>query len=104
MNHKELIEKAAKAAGLRVTGRASTYIVQGVSDWALIYDNDKGGSGVFDPLTNDSDILLLARKCELAIDYKFKVVSQQGKFRFWWTDDGTEAECICLAAIASKGL
>jgi len=62
MNDKELLERAAKAAGIQVLGPARKWVASGVSDDDLLIRNDKGGDSVWNPLTNDGDALRLAVK------------------------------------------
>ena len=60
MTDRELLELAAKAAGIVVHGPARRWIAQGVSDHALLVRNDQGGDSVFDPLADDGDTFRLA--------------------------------------------
>lgn len=67
MTDSELLELAAKAAGMLVIGSAPKYIAQGCAEHALIVRNDRGGDSVFDPLTSDGDALRLAVALHLLI-------------------------------------
>jgi len=66
MTDKELLELAAKAAGLW----EDTFMLDG--DWNPIYDEQKGfylgwGKGIWNPLTDDGDALRLAVKLNIPI-------------------------------------
>ena len=67
MTDRELLELAAKAAGMLVIGSAPKYIAQGCAEHALIVRNDRGGDSVFDPLTSDGDALRLAVKLDIDV-------------------------------------
>lgn len=71
MDDKTLTELAAKAAGYQVVGLARKYIVQGVSDIALLFLNERGGDSVFDPLNDDGDALRLAVKLGMQIHINY---------------------------------
>jgi len=66
-NDRELLEQAAKAAGLL----EDTFMLD--DDWNPIYDEQKGfylgwGKGIWNPLTDDGDALRLAVKLGLMLD------------------------------------
>jgi len=60
MTDRELLEMAAKAAGYRIDGPASKYMVQGYTFDSLLRVNEQGGHSVWNPLTDDGDALRLA--------------------------------------------
>lgn len=62
MTDKELLELAAKAAGIEIRGNANKWIAQGVTELDLLVWNDKGGDSVWNPLADDGDALRLAVK------------------------------------------
>ena len=63
MNDKELLEFAAKAAGMELT-----YLPQRQGEWAY-YRNEHGGETPWDPLADDGDALRLAVKLVLGIRF-----------------------------------
>ena len=66
MTDKELLEAAAKAAGIKGTYRTEAVIIAG--DWfdvtAIFYDD---GSGWWNPLTDDGDTYRLLETLDLAV-------------------------------------
>ncbi len=68
MNDIELLELAAKAAGIMIRDPATKWIAQGVTELDLLVWNDKGGDSVWNPLTDDGDALRLAVKLNLLVD------------------------------------
>lgn len=67
---KELLELAAKAAGIRLVGPTDKYIAQhNKGSAAFIIDNDQGGNSNWNPLTDDGDALRLAVKLELTVEH-----------------------------------
>jgi len=67
MTDKELLELAAKAAGIEICGPATKFIASGVTDLDLVIRNDRGGDSVWNPLTYDGDALRLAVKLNLSL-------------------------------------
>lgn len=71
MNDKELLELAAKAAGIEgkyVSGfMPDTYFYQSNTD-GIYYIHDNQGYAIWNPLTNDGDALRLAVKLEMWVD------------------------------------
>lgn len=66
MNDRELLEMAAKAAGLRIEGDADALVVfPGHYSGGFSVLNDKGGSSLWNPLTDDGDALRLAVKLNI---------------------------------------
>ena len=61
MNDKELLELAAKAAGIELT-----YIPKDTGEWAD-YRNEHGGETPWNPLTDDGDALRLAVKLGITV-------------------------------------
>lgn len=100
MSDRELLELAAKAAGIEVVGLASKYICQGVSDFALLVRNEQGGDSIFDPLTDDGDRYRLARTCKMRIDFQEGLVfaGYEIAFRFTPGNDKEEVYAIVRAA------
>lgn len=68
MTDKELLELAAKAAGIEIRGNANKWIAQGVTELDLLVWNDRGGDSVWNPLTDDGDALRLAVKLRMMVD------------------------------------
>jgi hypothetical protein len=71
MTDKELLELAAKAAGIEIRGPATKFIASGVTDLDLVIRNDRGGDSVWNPLTDDGDALRLAVELELIVSLDF---------------------------------
>ena len=63
MTDKELLELAAKAAGIELT-----YVPQNTREWAD-FRNEHGGETPWNPLTDDGDALRLAVKLEMELDF-----------------------------------
>ena len=80
MTDKELLEKAAKAAGIEIRGNANKWIAQGVTELDLLVWNDKGGDSVWNPLTDDGDALRLAVKLNLDITHSWSIVYGDDKY------------------------
>lgn len=68
MTDKELLELAAKAAGIEIRGNANKWIAQGVTELDLLVWNDRGGDSVWNPLIDDGDALRLAVKLKMLVD------------------------------------
>lgn len=69
MCDKELLELAAKAAGYEIEGDADKLVAQpGRYAGGFSILNDKGGSSLWNPLTDDGDALRLAHKLGLLSD------------------------------------
>ena len=71
MTDKELLELAAKAAGIEIRGNANKWIAQGVTELDLLVWNDSGGDSVWNPLTDDGDALRLAVKLKMDVILDF---------------------------------
>lgn len=71
---KELLELAAKAAGLQVDGLACKAIVQMDDELALLILNDLGGHLIWNPLRSDGDALRLAVKLDIHLRFYRKHV------------------------------
>ena len=88
MTDKELIELAAKAAGITGTWHRKGFVAY--SGWS---------KGIFNPLTDDGDALRLAVNIGISIevsDYGVDAVIQSGrKFEGW----GSRIECAARRAI-----
>jgi hypothetical protein len=67
----ELLELAAKAAGIEIRGNANKWIAQGVTELDLLVWNDRGGDSVWNPLTDDGDALRLAVKSNIDVVFDF---------------------------------
>ncbi len=66
MSDKELLELAAKAAGIKVHGLADKFVAQ--HDYGpdgLCVANDRGGDSLWNPLTDDGDAFRLMVKLNL---------------------------------------
>lgn len=72
---KELLELAAKAAGIEIRGNANKWIAQGVTELDLLVWNDRGGDSVWNPLTDDGDAMRLAVKLNLDITQSWSIVN-----------------------------
>jgi hypothetical protein len=62
MNDRELLEMAAKAAGIEIVDCACRY-----EEWPFKYAEGQGRRGHWNPLTDDGDALRLAVKCDISI-------------------------------------
>lgn len=68
MDDRELLEKAARAAGYKVAAPVEKHVAQlGHLAGGFIIDNDKGGQSCWNPLTDDGDALRLAVKLRIDI-------------------------------------
>lgn len=68
MTDRELLELAAKAAGIGLVGPTDKYIAQhDKGSAAFIIDNDKGGHSNWNPITDDGDALRLAVKLGMIV-------------------------------------
>ena len=92
MTDKELLEKAAKAAGIEIRGNANKWIAQGVTELDLLVWNDRGGDSVWNPLTDDGQALRLAVKLGLCmfIDLNFDAITDV--FKYGFSEEGTEED------------
>ena len=92
MTDKELLELAAKAAGIEIRGNANKWIAQGVTELDLLVWNDRGGDSVWNPLTDDGDALRLAVKLVMDIE-------------FIWDDvpEDTAIACVRVTEIGGGG-
>ncbi len=69
MEDRDLLELAAKAAGIKVHGLADKYVAQhSYGPHGLCIENDKGGDSLWNPLEDDGDALRLAVKLNLSMD------------------------------------
>jgi hypothetical protein len=61
----ELLELAAKAAGIKIVGPVERFIAQPPREHVngFIIENDNGGHSSWNPLADDGDALRLAVKC-----------------------------------------
>lgn len=108
MSDRELLLKAAKAAGYVVVGYVDDMIAQpGHRAGGLVLRNDRGGDSAWHPLTDDGDALRLAvkRGFQLDIETPCGCVSV-GLIREFFQHDDDEAaraatrRCIVRAAAA----
>lgn len=68
MTDKELLEMAAKAAGIQIVGEVDKMICQpDHRTGGFIIRNDRGGDSCWNPLTDDGDALRLAVNLNLSI-------------------------------------
>lgn len=69
---RELLEMAAKAAGIQIDGNVNDWIAQpGIKGGGFLIANDRGGQSSWNPLTDDGDALRLAVTLHLSlVDYK----------------------------------
>ena len=68
-NDKELLELAAKAAGIEIIGLVDKMIAQpDHRTGGFIIRNDRGGDSCWNPLTDDGDALRLAVKLGMEVD------------------------------------
>lgn len=68
MTDKELLEKAAKAAGFSIVGKMMLAIGGGeVLEWFRVFED--GRFGTWNPLTDDGDALRLAVRLNLDIEF-----------------------------------
>ena len=65
-NDHELLELAAKAAGIEIQGKVEKMIAEhGHYAGGFVIANDRGGSSAWNPLTDDGDALRLAVKMKM---------------------------------------
>jgi hypothetical protein len=70
MTDKELLELAAKAAGMQIVGEVDEMICQpDHTTGGFVIRNDRGGDSCWNPLTDDGDALRLAVKLQLKIEH-----------------------------------
>jgi len=68
MTDKEMLELAAKAAGIEIVGPVEKFIAQpGHFAGGFVVRNDKGGDSIWNPRTDDGDALRLAVKLSLGV-------------------------------------
>ena len=68
MTDKELLELAAKAAGMQIVGEVDKMICQpDHKTGGFVIRNDRGGDSCWNPLTDDGDALRLAVKLDIHI-------------------------------------
>lgn len=94
MTDRELLEQAAKAAGITVDGLASRHIAQGVGPDDLLIRNERGGHSVWNPLTDDGDALRLLNKLGLELRHVHGKAHAGAQDKFWcteqWFPDGDQ--------------
>lgn len=79
MTDRDLLERAAKAAGIRIDGAVENMIAQpDHRKGGFIIRNDRGGNSCWNPLTDDGDALRLAVKLEIEIRCPGAIVSAAG--------------------------
>lgn len=96
---RELLEAAAKAAGISVAWSSSA---------KTMFRNDTGfDDDTWNPYTSHADLFDLAERCGLDlylsdghVEWANTDTNIYGWFR--WPTDGTMEECICRAAVESK--
>jgi hypothetical protein len=70
MTDKELLELAAKAAGMQIVGEVDEMICQpDHTTGGFVIRNDRGGDSCWNPLTDDGDALRLAVKLAVEVVY-----------------------------------
>ena len=62
MGDRELLELAAKAAGVKIVPCTCSY-----EEWPFKYADGQGRRGHWNPLVNDGDALRLAERCSLTV-------------------------------------
>lgn len=68
MTNAEMLELCARAMGLTVQGKADKMVVDpGHRAGGLCVINDRGGSSLWNPLTDDGDALRLAVKMNITV-------------------------------------
>lgn len=82
MSDREMLEMAAKAAGIAVKGPVEKYIVQFDErhKGGFIVGNDRGGDSTWNPLGDDGDALRLAVRLKLN-------VSMDSDFSLTWASN-----------------
>lgn len=71
MSDRELLEKAAKAAGIRIEGDADKLVVfPGHFAGGFSVFNDKGGSQLWNPLQDDGDGARLEAALDLSVQWQ----------------------------------
>lgn len=104
MNDRKLLEMAAKAAGHTVDGLAREHCAYLPNDAIhLCVRNEQGGHTVWNPLTDDGDLMRLARRLGISIDYADKSAWTRlplgGLIQDYWGGDwGDEAHAIVRVA------
>ena len=90
-NDRELLELAAKSAGIEIVGLVDKMICQpDHRTGGFIVRNDRGGDSCWNPITDDGDALRLAVKLVLDIE-------------FVWDDVPEEAAIACVRVTAIGG-
>lgn len=108
MTDKELLELAAKAAGLKLDEVHLAYLED--EQTFIRHEPDSDGiSGEWDPLTDDGDALRLAVKLEMEINCmelsQFQVTTYDDKGNATYTDDSCVRRAIVRsAAEIGKGM
>jgi hypothetical protein len=69
MSDRELLELAAKGAGLQVVGNAGEMVIfAGHFAGGFVIRNDRGGDSLWNPLTDDGDALRLSARLYINIE------------------------------------
>ena len=80
MTDRDLLELAAKAAGMRIIGLVDNMIAQPDNRaGGLIIRNDRGGDSSWNPITDDGDALRLAVKLDFHVGLQSVEVWRDGK-------------------------
>jgi hypothetical protein len=92
MSDRELLEKAAKAAGVELVGTVEQFIVQFDErhKGGFIVRNERGGDSAWNPIADDGDALRLAVTCRMT------VAIHSHEVEVFSNDTG---ECLCSVPI-----
>ncbi len=75
MTDKELLELAAKAAGMQIVGEVDEMICQpDHTTGGFVIRNDRGGDSCWNPLTDDGDALRLAVNLRIDVNHSILLV------------------------------
>jgi len=78
MSDRELLEKAAKAAGIEVVGYADRLLVLPEYEGSLIRRHESGGDVEWNPLASDADAFRLAVKLAMSVE-----IEEREEFSTW---------------------
>ena len=88
MNDKELLELAAKAAGIEIEfDEAGSPFHKGAVGWSY-----------WNPLTDDGDRYRLIRRLEMAVNFKYQYAEYEGICVCWPQDAKDEAYAVAMVA------
>jgi len=99
MTDRELLELAAKAAGIDVVGYADRLLVFPEYDGSLIRRHENGGDVEWNPLADDGDALRLAVILGLVVDCSRPSAGEPYKQHAIWLDELCDNATLTRRAI-----